>query len=154
MEVTEVITRQGGNLTLTRTIKFGSNGLEQSVMFQLGRIEAQQKSILEVLMTNRADFDAALANLLSAEAARDAVVTTALNDLIAKVTAGTLPPEDFAAELQTVQTLASNAAALTQTATVDDPGPTTVPTTPIPPTDGSGGAGDGSAGSAGSASVQ
>lgn len=83
----------------------------------------------------RDQFDAALAALLQAEATRDAAVIQALNDLAAKVAAGTITtPEDFTAELATVTTLATNAAALTQTATADDPGPTTVPTTPAPAT--------------------
>ena len=80
----------------------------------------------------RDQLDAALANLLQAEAARDAAVIKALNDLAAKVAAGTVTtPEDFTAELATVTTLVTNAAALTQTATAADPGPTTVPTTPV-----------------------
>lgn len=68
----------------------------------------------------RDQFDAALAALLQAEATRDAAVTTALNDLIAKVgSGGVTTPEDFAAELAQVATLQANAAALTQTATAD-----------------------------------
>lgn len=81
------------------------------------------------MTTTQEQFDAALANLLQAEAARDAAVTQALNDLQAKISAGA--PVDLSAELAQITTLQTNAAALTQTATADDPGPTTVPTTPI-----------------------
>lgn len=80
----------------------------------------------------RQEFDAGLTALIAAEAARDAAVTTALTDLIAKINAGTVPPEDFTAELNQVLALQQAAAALTQTATSDDPGPTTV-TPPAPP---------------------
>lgn len=79
-------------------------------------------------MTSQAQFDTALANLLAAEAARDAAVTQALNDLIAKVDAG--ETIDLSAELAQITTLQTNAAAITQTASADDPGPTAVPTTP------------------------
>lgn len=84
-------------------------------------------------MTTQQQFDDALTALIAAEAARDAAVTAALNDLIAKVAAGNTTNLD--AELAQVLTLQTNAAAITQTATADDPGPTTVPTTP--PADGS-----------------
>ena len=85
-------------------------------------------------IVTRAQFDAALANLQAAEAARDAAVTQSLTDLIAKVNAGTVTtPDDFTAELATITTLQTNAAALTQTATADDPGPTTVSTAPATP---------------------
>lgn len=80
----------------------------------------------------REQFDAALTTLLEAEAKRDATVTTALKDLADKIAAGTVvTPADFAAELAQVQTLQTNAAALTQTATAADPGPTVVPPTPV-----------------------
>lgn len=86
-------------------------------------------------IVTRDQFDAALSSLLEAEAARDAAVTKALNDLIAKVGSGTVTPEDFSAELAQVATLQTNAAALTQTATAEDPGPTDVT---APPVDGTG----------------
>lgn len=80
----------------------------------------------------RDQFDQALQALLAAEATRDQVVLAALNDLKAKVAAGAVvTPEDFTNELATVSALYENAAAITQTATVDDPGPTTVPVEPI-----------------------
>jgi endonuclease III len=102
------------------------NRLEE-IIERLTRIERNQ----EKMMTTQAEFDAALAALLSAEAARDAAVTQALNDLTAKVAAG--ETIDLSAELAQITTLQANAAALTQTATADDPGPTVVPTTPIAP---------------------
>lgn len=79
-------------------------------------------------MTTQQQFDDALTSLIAAEAARDAAVTAALNDLIAKVAAGNTTNLD--AELAQVLTLQTSAAAITATATADDPGPTTVPTTP------------------------
>jgi hypothetical protein len=80
----------------------------------------------------REQFDAALTTLLAAEAVRDAAVTQALKDLDDKIAAGTVvTPADFTAELAQITTLQTNAAALTQTATAADPGPTTVPTTPV-----------------------
>lgn len=90
-----------------------------------------ENRIMSTTPVTREQFDAGLAALLQAEATRDAAVTSALNDLIAKVQSGTVPPEDFAAELANITTLQTNAAALTQQATADDPGPTTVPTTPV-----------------------
>jgi hypothetical protein len=87
----------------------------------------------ETEMTTQEQFDAALTALIAAEAARDAAVTAALTDLIAKVAAGNTTNLD--AELAQVLTLQTNAASITATATADDPGPTTVPTTP--PADGS-----------------
>ena len=111
----------------------------------LERLDEQQSLlnlILERITTmsttavTRDQLDAALNNLLAAEAARDAAVIQALTDLAAKVAAGTVTtPEDFTAELATVTTRwpFTNAAARTPTATSDDPGPTTVPTTPSPP---------------------
>lgn len=83
------------------------------------------------MSVTQAQLDAGLSALLTAEAARDAAVTSALNDLIAKVAAGSVTtPADFTAELAQITTLQQNAAALTQTATTEDPGPTVVPTTP------------------------
>jgi hypothetical protein len=82
----------------------------------------------EKMMTTQEQFDAALTSLIAAEAARDAAVTSALNDLIAKVAAGNTTNLD--AELAQILTLQTNAAAITATATADDPGPTTVPTEP------------------------
>lgn len=94
----------------------------------------EEVRIMSSSIVTRAQFDAALTALLAAEAARDAAVTQALNDLLAKIAAGTVTtPEDFTAELTQVTTLQSNAAALTQTATADDPGPTTVSPTPAAP---------------------
>ena len=79
-------------------------------------------------MTTQAQFDASLDALIAAEAARDAAVAQALTDLTAKVAAGTVTtPADFTAELAKVATLQTNAAAITATATADDPGPTVVP---------------------------
>ena len=81
-------------------------------------------------MTTQAEFDASLDALIAAEAARDAAVTQALTDLEAKIAAGTVTtPTDFSAELAKIATLQTNAAAITATATADDPGPTVVPTT-------------------------
>ena len=101
----------------------------------LTRIESEIHKMADTIVS-RKDLDAAIANLLAAEAARDQAVTTALNDLGAKIAAGEVTtPEDFSAELAQITTLQSNAAALTATATADDPGPTTVPTTPIAPDD-------------------
>jgi hypothetical protein len=97
----------------------------------LGRIKGLELN-QEKLMTTQAQFDAALAALLTAEAARDAAVTQALNDLIAKVNSG--EQIDLSAELAEVASLQSNAAAITQTATADDPGPTTVAQAPPAPT--------------------
>jgi hypothetical protein len=105
-----------------------------SVHARLGRIEVVQNQILEVvkMSVTQAQFDTGLAALQAAEAARDAAVTAALNDLVAKVAAGTVAtPADFTAELAIITTLQANAAALTQLATTDDPGPTAVPSTPI-----------------------
>lgn len=97
------------------------------------RIEERVNQIYEVvkMSVTQAQLDAGLSALLTAEAARDVAVTSALNDLIAKVNAGSVPPADFTAELAQIATLQANAAALTQTATTDDPGPTVVPTTPV-----------------------
>lgn len=101
---------------------------------RLNEVVIQIKQEIHTMSTTavtRDQLDAAIQSLLAAEAARDAAVTQALNDLIAKVGAGTVStPEDFAAELTNVQTLLTNAAAITQLATADDPGPTTVTTTP------------------------
>jgi hypothetical protein len=105
-----------------------------SVHARLGRIEVVQNQILEVvnMSVTQAQFDTGLAALQATEAARDAAVTAALNDLAAKVAAGTVAtPADFTAELAIITTLQANAAALTQLATTDDPGPTAVPSTPI-----------------------
>lgn len=103
---------------------------------RLNEVVTQIKQEIHTMSTTavtRDQFDAALKQLLQAEAARDAVVIQALNDLIAKVGSGQITPEDFVAELGSVQTLLTNAATITQTATADDPGPTTVPTTPATP---------------------
>jgi uncharacterized membrane protein len=97
----------------------------ETILERLNRIEDNTEKI----MTTQAEFDAALDTLIAAEAARDAAITAALNDLIAKVSAGTVTPADFSAELAQVATLQANAAAITQTATTDDPGPLVVPTT-------------------------
>jgi len=110
------------------------------ILEELGKVHygvhqlREELYIMSTTAVTRSQFDAALAALLQAEATRDAAVTQALNDLLAKIAAGTITtPEDFTAELTTVTTLQTNAAALTQAATADDPGPTTVPTTPITP---------------------
>lgn len=117
----------GSNLVLLDFIKH-QNRVTQGLLTEL----LEKVQTMSTQAVTRDQFDAALQQLLQAEAARDAAVTKALDDLIAKVNAGTVTtPEDFAAELGTVSTLMSNAAAITQTATVDDPGPTDVPTTPI-----------------------
>jgi hypothetical protein len=97
---------------------------------------------METTQVTRADLDAGIATLLAAEAARDAAVIKAINDLQAKVAGGSVSPEDFAAELANINTLASNAAALTQTATASDPGPTDVT---VPPAAGDSTATDGTA---------
>jgi phage shock protein A len=81
----------------------------------------------ERTMTTQSQFDAALSALITAEAVRDAAVTAALNDLIAKVNSGNT--DDLSAELAEIATLQSNAAAITATASGDDPG-TTVITSP------------------------
>lgn len=114
--------------------------VERQIFEAFGRMFWELHQLREELhemsssIVTRAQFDAALANLLTAEAARDAAVTQALTDLLAKIAAGTVvTPEDFTAELATITTLQANAAALTQTATADDPGPTTVPTAPATP---------------------
>ena len=86
-------------------------------------LENQEKQ-----MTTQEQFDAALQALIAAEATRDAAVTQALTDLLAKVTAGTTV--DMTTELNQVLALQQAAAAITQTATADDPGPTTVETSP------------------------
>jgi hypothetical protein len=111
--------------------------VERRILEELGRVHWTVHQLREELQkmsttaVTRDQFDAALSALLAAEAARDAAVTQALTDLIAKVSAGSVTPADFAAELAQVQTLQANAAALTQTATADDPGPTVVPSTPV-----------------------
>jgi hypothetical protein len=95
----------------------------------VGRIKGLQSN-QESLMTTQAELDASLDALIAAEAARDAAVTQALTDLEAKIAAGTVTtPTDFSAELAKIATLQTNAAAITATATADDPGPTVVPTT-------------------------
>lgn len=93
----------------------------------------KQVQLMSETTVTRDQLDAAIAQLLQAEATRDQAVLTALTDLQAKIAGGTVTPDDFSAELATITTLATNAASLTQTATADDPGPTTVPTTPIDP---------------------
>jgi hypothetical protein len=115
--------------------------VERQLLLMLVGVDRKLHQLREELHTmstsivTRDQFDAALISLLAAEAARDAAVTKALTDLIAKVAAGTVTtPADFTAELAQVATLQTNAAALTQTATADDPGPTTVPATPAAPT--------------------
>ena len=80
-------------------------------------------------MANENALDTALSALITAEATRDAVVTQALNDLIAKANSG--ENIDIPAELAKIATLQANAAAITQAATAADPGPTTIPTQPI-----------------------
>jgi hypothetical protein len=75
-------------------------------------------------MTTKEEFDAALQKLLQAEAARDAAVLQSLTDLQAKIAAG--QQVDLSAELASIITLQNNAAAITQAATADDPGPTDV----------------------------
>jgi len=114
--------------------------VERQIVWMLNRALRELHQLREELHTmstsivTRAQFDAALTALLQAEAARDAAVTQALKDLAAKIAAGTVvTPEDFSAELAQVATLQTNAAALTQTATADDPGVTTVSTTPAAP---------------------
>ena len=122
------------------------------LMFLASQTQRNTYLILKELQTmsttavSREQFDAGLTNLLQAEAQRDTAVlqafsqtTTALDDLVAKVNAGAVPPEDFAAELASVQklnanavTLAQTAAQITQTATSDDPGPVTVTAAPSP----------------------
>jgi hypothetical protein len=112
----------------------GSDVRTEFEMLVLLKLENIERTILHMSTTavTRDQFDAGLQALISAEAARDAAVTTALNDLIAKVDAGTVTtPEDFSAELAQITTLQTNAAAITATATADDPGPTTVPTAPV-----------------------
>ena len=89
----------------------------------LGRIKGLEYN-QEKLMTTQAEFDASLDALIAAEATRDAAVTQALTDLPAKIAAGSVTPADFATEMAKVQTLQTNAAAITATATADDPGPT------------------------------
>ncbi len=94
----------------------------------------EQVKTMSTTIATRADLDAGIDALLAAEAARDAVVTKALNDLTAKIASGVVTtPADFTAELAKIATLQTNAATLTSTATADDPGPITVPTTPIAP---------------------
>jgi hypothetical protein len=104
----------------------------EAIFATLSRIERKINTLIsgeQTIMTTQAEFDTALTALLAAEATRDAAVTAALNDLIAKVSNN--QPVDLSAELAQIATLQTNAAALTQTATADDPGATTVPTTPI-----------------------
>jgi hypothetical protein len=118
-------------------IRESDSPVERRILEELGKVhwavhqlreELQQMSTTAV---TRDQLDAAITSLLQAEAARDAAVTQALNDLVAKVASGTVvTPEDFSAELAQITTLQTNAAALTQTATADDPGPTTVPAAP------------------------
>jgi hypothetical protein len=114
--------------------------VERQLFWILVGVSKQLHQLREELHTmstsivTRAQFDAAFAALQQAEAARDAAVTTALNDLVAKIAAGTVTtPEDFTAELAIVTALQANAAALTQSATADDPGPVVVPSTPAAP---------------------
>jgi len=114
--------------------------VERQIVWMLNRALRELHQLREELHTmsttavTRAQFDAAFSALQVAEAARDAAVTTALNDLVAKIAAGTVTtPEDFTAELAIVTALQANAAALTQSATADDPGPVVVPTTPAAP---------------------
>lgn len=99
----------------------------------LRQLHTLRREVFQMATTvvTRDQFDAALQNLLAAEAARDAAVTKALSDLVAKVNSGTVTtPEDFTAELATITQLQANAAALTQTATADDPGSTNVTAPP------------------------
>lgn len=111
--------------------------VERRILTEVGKLHwavHQLREELHAMSTTavtKDQFDAALAALLQAEAARDAAVIQALKDLQDKVTSG--QPIDLAAELANVLTLTTNAAAITQTATAADPGPTTV-TTPPPPT--------------------
>ncbi len=87
----------------------------------------QIKRNTEKIMASQTDLDTAISNLTTAEAARDAAVNQAFTDLLAKIAAGQVTtPADFTAEVTALQTLQSNAAAITATATADDPGPTTV----------------------------
>jgi hypothetical protein len=95
----------------------------------LRRLEGVER-MENTIMTTQAEFDSSLDALIAAEAARDAAVTQALTDLSAKVAAGTVTPANFATELAKVQTLQTNAAAITATATADDPGPTVITPTP------------------------
>lgn len=95
---------------------------------QQNRMNEQQKSIHEVLrimsttIVTRDQFDAALKTFAADQAAANAAVTQALNDLAAKVAGGTVTtPEDFSAELATITTLQASAAAVTLTAGNDDP---------------------------------
>ena|ERR1035437_1033479 len=94
----------------------------EEILERLTHVEHNQ----EKLMTTQAQFDTAFTTFIAAEATRDAAVTSALNDLIAKVAAGNTA--DLSAELAQLATLQANAAAITATATADDPGPTVVPT--------------------------
>lgn len=108
------------------------------ILEEVGKLHSAVHQLREELHTmsttavTKDQFDAALATLLAAEAARDAAVIQAITDLQAKVASG--QPIDLGAELANVLTLTTNAAAITQTATAADPGPTTVPTTPAPTT--------------------
>jgi len=111
------------------------------ILEELGKVHSAVHQMREELYkmsttaVTREQFDAALTALLAAEATRDAAVTQALKDLAEKIAAGTVvTPADFTAELAQITTLQANAAAITQTATAADPGPTSVPTTPAPPT--------------------
>lgn len=96
----------------------------EEILERLTRIECNTEKI----MASQTDLDAAIASLTTAEAARDAAVNQAFTDLLAKIAAGQVTtPTDFTAEVTALQTLAANAAAITATATADDPGPTVVP---------------------------
>jgi ABC-type transporter Mla subunit MlaD len=102
------------------------NRILEEIREQLTRIERNTEKI----MATQADLDTAISNLTAAEAARDAAVSQAFTDLLAKIAAGQVTtPADFTAEVTALQTLQTNAAAITATATADDPGPTVVPTT-------------------------
>ena len=114
--------------------------VERQILAALNRVARDLHTLkyevwkMSTTAVTKDQLDAALQNLLQAEAARDAAVTQALTDLQEKISAGGVPtPADFAAELAIITTLQTNAAALTQTATADDPGPTAV-TPPAAPT--------------------
>lgn len=74
------------------------------------------------------DLDAAISSLEQAETTAAATITSALNDLVAKVAAaGT--PIDVAPEVARIQAVATSLGTLGTTASSDDPGAATTPPT-------------------------
>ena len=88
----------------------------EEILERLNRIE---EKIMSTSPVTRAELDSALTSAVT-------TITNAIADLQAKIAAGTVTtPEDFSAELATIQGLVG-------TATAADPGPETPQTPPAP----------------------